>query len=60
LRRSDDGLLQTQTGVRRIYVAQEPVFESGATVFEAVSEGVAAYCAARALEAHAPGEDLTP
>jgi ABC transport system ATP-binding/permease protein len=55
----DDGLLQAQTGVRRIYVAQEPVFERGATVFDAVAEGVAA---ARALreryEAHAPGEDL--
>ena len=59
IEKPDDGLLQTQTGVRRIYVAQEPLFESGATVFEAVAEGVAA---ARALreryEAHAPGEDL--
>ena len=59
LEKPDDGLLQTQTGVRRIYVAQEPTFNSGATVFEAVAEGVAA---ARALrdryEAHAPGEDL--
>ena len=34
LERPDDGLLQTQTGVRRIYVAQEPVFNSGVTVFE--------------------------
>jgi ATP-binding cassette subfamily F protein uup len=55
----DDGLLQLQTGVRRIYVAQEPAFEPGITVFDAVAEGVAA---ARALreryEAHAPGEDL--
>jgi ABC transport system ATP-binding/permease protein len=59
LEKPDDGLLQTQTGVRRIYVAQEPLFHSGATVFEAVAEGVAA---ARALrdryEAHAPGDDL--
>ncbi|HEX6016892.1 MAG TPA: ATP-binding cassette domain-containing protein [Burkholderiaceae bacterium] len=59
LEQPDDGLLQVQTGVRRIYVAQEPTFEPGATVFEAVAEGVAA---ARALreryEAHAPGEDL--
>jgi len=59
LEKPDDGLLQTQTGVRRIYVAQEPLFKSGASVFEAVAEGVAA---ARALrdryEAHAPGEDL--
>src|SRR5262245_11223583 len=59
LEKADDGLLQTQTGVRRIYVAQEPTFESGVTVFDAVAEGVAA---ARTLreryEAHAPGEDL--
>jgi ATP-binding cassette subfamily F protein uup len=59
IEKPDDGLLQTQTGVRRIYVAQEPLFKSGASVFEAVAEGVAA---ARALrdryEAHAPGEDL--
>ena len=59
IEKPDDGLLQTQTGVRRIYVAQEPVFESGATVFEAVAEGVAAARALRArYEAHAPGEDL--
>src|SRR5688572_1160391 len=59
LEKADDGILHTQTGVRRIYVAQEPLFKSGATVFEAVAEGVAA---ARALreryEAHAPHEDL--
>jgi ATP-binding cassette subfamily F protein uup len=59
LEKPDDGLLQTQMGVHRIYVAQEPEFKSGATVFEAVAEGVAA---ARALreryEAHAPHEDL--
>ncbi len=59
LERPDDGLLQTQTGVRRIYVAQEPLFESGATVFDAVAEGVAAARALRArYEAHAPDEDL--
>ncbi|RZS54505.1 ATP-binding cassette domain-containing protein [Sphaerotilus mobilis] len=37
----DDGLLQVQQGLRRVYVAQEPTFEPGATVFEAVSDGVA-------------------
>ena len=37
----DDGELQVQGGVRRIYVAQEPVFGAGATVFDAVAEGVA-------------------
>jgi ATP-binding cassette subfamily F protein uup len=59
LERPDDGLLQVQTGVRRVYVAQEPAFGFGATVFDAVAEGVAE---ARALreryEAHAPGDDL--
>jgi ABC transport system ATP-binding/permease protein len=59
LEKPDDGLLQIQTGVRRVYVAQEPVFDAGASVFDAVAQGVAA---ARALrqryEAHAPGEDL--
>jgi len=59
LEKPDDGVLQVQTGVRRIYVAQEPAFEPGVTVFDAVAEGVAE---ARALrqryEAHAPGDDL--
>lgn len=36
----DDGLLQLQGNVRRVWVAQEPVFESGASVFDAVSEGL--------------------
>ena len=55
----DDGLLQVQTALRRVYVAQEPLFAPGVSVFDAVSEGVAE---ARSLreryEAHAPGEDL--
>ncbi len=55
----DDGLLHLQTGLRRVYVAQEPVFESGLTVFDAVAEGVAE---ARALreryEAHDAADDL--
>jgi len=59
LEKPDDGLLQVQSGVRRVYVAQEPAFARGVTVFDAVAEGVAA---ARALreryEAHAPGDDL--
>ena len=59
LEKPDDGIVQITAGLRRVYVAQEPVFASGVTVFDAVSEGVAA---ARALreryEAHAPGEDL--
>jgi ATP-binding cassette subfamily F protein uup len=39
--RLDDGLLQQQGGVRRVYVPQEPQFAEGATVFEAAAEGVA-------------------
>ena len=57
--KADDGVLQLQTGLRRVYVAQEPLFEAGSTVFDAVSEGVAE---ARALrqryEAHDASEDL--
>lgn len=59
LEKPDDGLLQLQGGVRRVYVAQEPVFAAGVSVFDAVAEGVAE---ARGLrqryEAHAEGEDL--
>ncbi|WP_066334392.1 ATP-binding cassette domain-containing protein [Azohydromonas lata] len=59
LDRPDDGLLQQQQGLRRFYVAQEPAFAPGATVFQAVGEGVAE---ARSLreryERHAPGDDL--
>jgi ATP-binding cassette subfamily F protein uup len=55
----DDGLLQRQQTVRVRYVAQEPVFAAGATVFDAVADGVAE---ARALreryERHEPGDDL--
>ena len=55
----DDGLLQMTQGVRIRYVPQEPVFEPGHSVFEAVSEGVAEARALRlAYEEHAPGVDL--
>jgi ATP-binding cassette subfamily F protein uup len=55
----DDGLLQMTQGLRIRYVPQEPVFEPGHTVFEAVSEGVAEARAVRqAYEDHAPGVDL--
>ena len=37
----DDGLLQVERGLRRVYVPQEPLFAQGITVFDAVSEGVA-------------------
>ena len=39
--RLDDGLLQQQGGLRRVYVPQEPQFPAGASVFDAVAEGVA-------------------
>jgi ATP-binding cassette subfamily F protein uup len=59
LERLDDGLLQMTQGVRICYVPQEPVFEPGHTVFEAVSEGVAeARRVRQAYEEHAEGVDL--
>ena len=59
LERPDDGVLQVQGGVRRVYVAQEPSFKAGTTVFDAVADGVAEARALRArYEAHADGEDL--
>ena len=41
LEKPDDGVLQLQTGLRRVYVAQEPEFTTGASVFDAVADGVA-------------------
>jgi len=59
LEKPDDGLLQLQQGLRRFYVPQEPWFEPGATVFDAVSVGLSDVKALRArYEAHAPGDDL--
>jgi ATP-binding cassette subfamily F protein uup len=59
LEKLDDGLLQMTQGVRICYVPQEPVFEPGHSVYEAVSEGVAEAREARqAYEEHAEGVDL--
>jgi ATP-binding cassette subfamily F protein uup len=59
LEKLDDGLLQMTQGVRICYVPQEPLFEPGHSVYEAVSEGVAEARAARqAYEEHAEGVDL--
>ena len=59
LDKPDDGLLQIQTGLRRVYVAQEPLFEAGSTVFDAVAEGVAEARALRErFERHDPADDL--
>ncbi len=40
LEHPDDGTLQVQTGARVTYVAQEPVLDAQATVFEVVSAGL--------------------
>jgi ATP-binding cassette subfamily F protein uup len=41
LEKVDDGVLQLQQGLRIAYVAQEPVLDADATVFEATLAGVA-------------------
>ena len=57
--RPDAGQLQAIQGLRLRLVAQEPQFDPGATVFDAVAQGVAEARALRAAyEAHAPGTDL--
>jgi ATP-binding cassette subfamily F protein uup len=59
LEKPDDGILQLQTGLRRVYVAQEPLFEAGSSVFDAVAEGVAEAKALRErYERHDPADDL--
>ena len=59
LEKLDDGLLQMTQGLRICYVPQEPAFEPGHSVFEAVAEGVAEARAVRqAYEEHADGVDL--
>jgi ATP-binding cassette subfamily F protein uup len=59
LEKPDDGLLQLQGGLRRVYVAQEPLFAPGVTVFDAVAEGVAQARALRErFELHDPHDDL--
>ena len=59
LERPDDGSLQLQSGVRVVYVPQEPAFADDSTVFDTVAEGVAEARALRArLERHAEGDDL--
>jgi ABC transport system ATP-binding/permease protein len=61
LERPDDGELQIAAGVgaSRAYVAQEPQFEPGHSVFEAVAEGVSEARALRSrFERHEEGEDL--
>ena len=59
LDKPDDGILQLQGGLRRVYVAQEPLFETGSTVFDAVAEGVAEARELRErFERHDPADDM--
>ncbi|RVU49563.1 ATP-binding cassette domain-containing protein [Rubrivivax rivuli] len=59
LDKPDEGTLQLQTGLRRVYVAQEPLFEAGISVFDAVSVGVGEARALREqFERHDPADDL--
>ena len=59
LEKLDDGLLQMTQGLRIRYVPQEPLFDPQASVFDAVSEGVAeARQVRQAYEEHADGVDL--
>jgi len=59
LEKPDDGQVQMQSGVRVAYVPQEPTFAPGATVFQAVADGLGDVRELRQrFEAHAPGEDL--
>jgi len=59
LEKPDDGTLQLQQGIRLALVAQEPQLDAEATVFDAVSVGLAEAKQLRArFEAHAPGDDL--
>ncbi|MBA3598606.1 MAG: ATP-binding cassette domain-containing protein [Methylibium sp.] len=59
LEKPDDGTLQLQGGLRLALVAQEPLLDPDASVFEAVSLGVAEAKALRErYEAHDPSDDL--
>ena len=52
-------MLQVQTALRRVYVAQEPQFDAGVSVFDAVAEGVAEARALRErFERHDAADDL--
>ena len=59
LDKPDDGQIQFASGLRRVYVAQEPQFTAGQSVFDAVSEGVAEARELRdRFERHAAEDDL--
>ena len=56
LEKIDDGALQFQQNLRIAYVAQEPVLDAGATVFEAVSQGVSQVITAIEQYSHGTGD----
>ena len=59
LAKADDGQVQTQSGIRITYVAQEPVLVPEQTIFESASAGIAEVIAVRdRYLAGAEGEDL--
>ena len=59
LEKADDGELLLQRGKTLTYVAQEPVFNPEASIFEAVSDGLKEVRELRnRFEAHDPNEDL--
>src|SRR5256885_15811810 len=59
LAKADDGQVQTQSGIRITYVAQEPVLVPEQTIFESASAGIAEVIAVRdRYLAGGEGEDL--
>ncbi|PIF64360.1 ATP-binding cassette subfamily F protein uup [Delftia sp. 60] len=59
LAKADDGQVQTQSGIRITYVAQEPVLVPEQTIFESASAGIAEVIAVRERYlAGGEGEDL--
>ncbi len=55
----DDGLIQTQQGLRRVYVSQEAEFAADRSVFDTVADGVTEARELRErFEQHVPGDDL--
>jgi ABC transport system ATP-binding/permease protein len=56
LEKADDGTLQLQQGLRIAYVAQEPVLDAAASVFEATRAGVADVVALIDQYSHGQGD----
>ncbi len=56
LEKADDGTLQLQQGLRTAYVAQEPVLDADATVFQATLTGVADVIALIDQYSHGQGD----